>query len=1044
MSNQMESLCGKLAQNLKQQPGSIFSKTIIITQGGGMNDWLTRNITETNGVFANYAFQNQDGFMGQVYELLTGEKLRSNRDAIKFGVYGWLDDETFKEDFPDVATYYKDNDLRRIQLSEKIADLFDQYQLYRIDMISKWESGQTDTDKPDSEKWQMWLWQQLKISSKATLRGEIYNKLKSEENQKLLKNTFPAIHLFGISIYTNFHLEFYKQLSKHIPVHFYLCLPSQEKDYKNTLLESFGTKAKELLEQFKGIKEKEADFNVEETGTLLNRLQQSILNNEELTAKEKELTEKAAADSIQVTSHFTPVREVEALYNYLLDLFENDRKTQSLKPRDVLVITPDINKYEPFIKAVFRNAPVNLPIRVSGAAKNTGDSITAALELIVNMGEEDLTSEKVAGLLEQNRIGKAYRIEDTSYIRGAISKAGIRFGRENSLNDDTHYVSWKYGLEKIILGYAMLTDDAFNVSDRLTEEEKEYLGETMLTNYPYKDAEASASHDLLRLKAFVDDLQNLFDEQGKPRTLAEWKLLLLEEVMEKMVWSNDFSKEDRNERNEIYRALGFTERLDGAATEKVPWAVFVNELKKRLFTESREHELNSGAITFTSAIPSRGLPYKVIAFIGLDNGVFPRQDQHLGFDLMGNDYQPGDRSKKEADKSLFLDTLMSAREKLYLSYIGQSVKDNTEIPPSIVLDTLMDYLGLQAVKHPLHGFSNRYNNKELFTYLYNTPPNENVHKTNNQKTSSDLNKDDAPKEEIWVNDFVKFFEAPIDWYFNKVLGIKYDGGEDDTLPETELFELDTLQIWKIKNELLKYKGNLDKEITAFIQEHIEKGELPLKNMGRATVEKFKEIIQPLREVYLELTDGKEEKSFSIDLDVDGLRITGIIDNVFDKEYIHVGTSTSGNIDKYKVRAYLKALLLYAAGEITSARLLALENEGDNIKVIDLAIPKVEPGCAKEKLFELIEYLKKGKPQPLIFSLNATKPPEGVQLITTESVLNVLRAEAKGNKYADMPPNKYVSALLETGYLERISEKDVDQIKKIAGLLNLSQQENEGA
>jgi len=680
ISNQMETLCGKLAANLNPESGSIFNKTMIITQGGGMNNWLTGKMTETNGIFAHYEFQNQDGFLGQVYELLTGEKLRSNRDAIKFGVYRLLETDDFKNKFQSVADYYEGNDLRRIQLSEKIADLFDQYQLYRSEMIRKWESGQTDTDKPDSENWQMWLWQQLGIPSKATLRDKIYDKLESVENRELLKNTFPAIHLFGISIYTSFHLEFYKRLSEYIPVHFYLCLPSEEKDQKNSLLESFGTKAKELLEQFAGMKTELKDFPVTDNNTLLGRLQNSIVNN-------KELTEKGPDDSIQVTSHFTPVREVEALYNYLLDLFENDG---ALKPRDVLVITPDINKYEPFIRAVFRNAPVKLPHRISGAVKTTGDSITASLELISNMSEEDLTAENVVGLLEQNRIGKAYRIEDTSYIRGVINKAGIRFGRKNSLNDDTHFVSWKYGLEKIILGYAMLTEDAFDVSHRLEDEEKELL-DGRLTNYPYRDAEASASHDLLRLKAFVDDLQSLFDEQKTPRTLAEWKLLFLESVMGKMVWSNDFDKKDREERAEIYRALGFTERLDeAAAAEKVPWQVFLNELKKRLFTESREHELNTGSITFTSAIPAKGLPHKVIAFIGLDNGVFPRQDHHLGFDLMGNDYQPGDRSKKEADKSLFLDTLMSARQKLYLSYIGQSVNDNTEIPPSIVLDTLMD------------------------------------------------------------------------------------------------------------------------------------------------------------------------------------------------------------------------------------------------------------------------------------------------------------------------------------------------------------------
>ena len=1013
-SSQMEILSEKLAENLNRQPGSIFSKTMIITQGGGMNHWLTGKITENNGIFAHYGFQNQDGFMGQVYELLTGEKLRSNRDAIKFGVYRLLDSNQFKDQFKDVAGYYEDNPLRRVQLSEKIADLFDQYQLYRTEMIQKWENGQKDTDKPDSENWQMWLWQKLAIPSKAKIRDKVYDVLKSEESRELLKKNYPEIHLFGISVYTNFHLEFYKRLSDYIPVHFYLCIPSQEKDHKHSLLESFGTKGKELLEQFAAVEKESADFPLMDKGNLLNRLQDSIVNNEELTGKDKD-------DSIQITSHFTPVREVEALYNYLLDLFENEK---ALKPRDVLVIAPDINKYEPFIRAVFRNAPVKLPHRISGAEKTTGDSITASLELISNMNEEDLTAENVVGLLEQNRIGKAYRIEDTNYIRGAINKAGIRFGRENSLNDDTHYVSFKYGLEKIILGYAMLTEEPFDVSYRLSEDEKEFLGEAGLTNYPYKDAEASASHDLLRLKAFVDDLQEFLDEQQTPRTLAQWKLVFVEKVLDKMVWSNDSDKEDRLERNEIFRALGFTERLDeAAAAEEVPWQVFYNELKKRLFTESREHELNTGSITFTSAIPARGLPYKVIAFIGLENGVFPRQDHHLGFDLMGNDYRPGDRSKKEADKSLFLDTLMAAREKLYLSYTGQSVKDNTEIPPSILLDTLMDYLGLQAVKHPLHGFSNRYNDEELFTYLYNTEPDPNVHKTKEPDDSTD-----EKTEEIRVNDFVKFFEAPIDWYFNKVLGI-YLGDEDEgILPETELFELDNLQKWQVKRKLLNYQG----EISDFIHQEIQQGNLPLKNLGQATVEELNERIEPMKNKFRELTKEKKEESVAIEITLDGIRIRGIIDEVYGDQFITCNFSESKSQEKNQVKAYLKSLLLCATRKMSIAIQI-------NMDGTEQEHPVTGTQEALSKLKDIVKYLKEGEKAPLKFTLNALKAKKKEDPVTIDSVIEKFKSEAEGspNSKPPYPPNKYLQILQDENYFEDFSDEDLNKLKTLAGLLNLN-------
>jgi exodeoxyribonuclease V gamma subunit len=562
------------------------------------------------------------------------------------------------------------------------------------------------------------------------------------------------------------------------------------------------------------------------------------------------------------------------------------------------------------------------------------------------------------------------------------------------------------------------------VSHRLTEEDK-------LTNYPYRDAEASASHDLLRLKAFVDDLQNLFDKQGEPRTLDDWKKLFVEEVMEKMVWSDDFSKEDRNERNEIYRALGFTDRLPPDVADKaVPWPVFVNELNKRLFTESREHALNSGAITFTSAIPSRGLPYKVIAFIGLDNGVFPRQDQHLGFDLMGNDYQPGDRSKKEADKSLFLDTLMSAREKLYLSHIGQSVKDNTEIPPSILLDTLMDYLDLKPTEHPLHGFSNRYQkeDKKLFTYLYNTEPDPNVHKTKGAETASDPEKTEHPKEEIWANDFVKFFEAPIDWFFKKVLGIYLDGDDDDTLPETELFELNALQQWGFKNELLKLKESSAEELDALLQKFIKECKLPLKNLGRATLEKLQEEIKPIEEKLKEETKNKTLESKLADIEIENIRIRGEFENVYSGKIVSWAFSDG---QKYELRGFLASLLLSFNGQISSA--VHIKKDG-NVKVIQV-MKGDEPS---DRLKKLLGYLEQGKKAPLKFSLGAAKAIKDQDINdekTLKKALEAFRKEAY-KLYEDDTENKYTQVLFDEGYFDDLSREDLKEIQELAGLLNL--------
>ena len=101
-SSRNERLCEKLAENVKGETGSLFQKTMIITQSGGMNAWLTTQLAMENGIFAHYEFANPDGFMGKVYELLFGEKFPSGNDAIRYTLYNLLGSEEFIQDFPEV------------------------------------------------------------------------------------------------------------------------------------------------------------------------------------------------------------------------------------------------------------------------------------------------------------------------------------------------------------------------------------------------------------------------------------------------------------------------------------------------------------------------------------------------------------------------------------------------------------------------------------------------------------------------------------------------------------------------------------------------------------------------------------------------------------------------------------------------------------------------------------------------------------------------------------------------------------------------------
>ncbi|WP_163103843.1 exodeoxyribonuclease V subunit gamma, partial [Acinetobacter baumannii] len=79
---------------------------------------------------------------------------------------------------------------------------------------------------------------------------------------------------------------------------------------------------------------------------------------------------------------------------------------------------------------------------------------------------------------------------------------------------------------------------------------------------------------------------------------------------------------------------------------------------------------------FCTLMPMRAIPFRLVCLLGMNDGDYPRQQSPLDFDLMRNDYRPGDRSRREDDRYLLLEALLSAREQLYVSWVGRSIRDN--------------------------------------------------------------------------------------------------------------------------------------------------------------------------------------------------------------------------------------------------------------------------------------------------------------------------------------------------------------------------------
>ena len=136
----LEVLCDTLTKNIRETDTGIFSKNTIVTQSQGMNAWLKTELTERNGILVQTEFLNIDSLFSAVYKLVYNEPVKNNTSDIKYKLYSLLELDTFKNQFEDVSNYYVGNAKRRFDLAAKIADLFDQYQIFRPELLQLWEN----------------------------------------------------------------------------------------------------------------------------------------------------------------------------------------------------------------------------------------------------------------------------------------------------------------------------------------------------------------------------------------------------------------------------------------------------------------------------------------------------------------------------------------------------------------------------------------------------------------------------------------------------------------------------------------------------------------------------------------------------------------------------------------------------------------------------------------------------------------------------------------------------------------------------------------
>ena len=884
--------------------------------------------------------------------------------------------------------------LKRYQLSGRIADTFDQYLLFRPQMMLAWEMEQED-------HWQAVLWREIIKEGEKEHRAALAAAfMKVLEDPSFRMHDIPErISVFGISALPRFHVQVLAGIAQLTKVNLFLMNPSREywgdilsdwaikraieKEDKedlsteelhlergNALLASMGTLGRDffnLVNEF----DCEEVFSFDDPGdqTLLSCIQSDILNlRDRGQGSYKKKTLSREDRSIQIHSCHSPMREIEVLHDYLLDAFE---RNPDLLPKDVLVMTPDIETYAPYVQAVFdipAADPKKIPFTIADQSIRKESGISDTFLSILDLCKGRTLASQVLTILESPAVRRRFGLSDgdLELVCKWVEDTRIRWGMDGPSRGDLGLPplrdnTWQAGLERLLLGYAMHATD-------------EELFNGLL---PYDRIEGGETLVLGKFLEFVERLFLQIRSFGRSRTVTQWSAMLMD-LLDQFFLPDEETGSEMQMIRSLLKDLGDVAEIAGFG-ESVDINVITWHLGHHLEREGFGFGFITGGVTFCAMLPMRSIPFKIICLVGMNGDSYPRQSRPLGFDLMAQNPQPGDRSRRNDDRYLFLEATLSAREALYISYVGQSIQDNSTVPPSVLVNELTDYLeqGFEfeegeilkqiVTEHRLQAFSPEYFQDKVKQFSYSE---ENllvaqrsleVREKPLPFISMGLSEPGEEWKTVDLKDLCSFWSNPTRFLLTKRLGM--DLGEKTSLVEdTESFEIKELEKYLLEQTLVE-REVMSGDLKGFLPLAKASGLLPHGTVGECVYQNLSQGVERFVQKTRTCREGKKTEPLEVDLNVADFKLIGRIDSVFADRLLQYRYA------KVKSRDYLRLWIHHLVLQC------AEDAQYPRISVLAALHPTKGEPClwqyesvknSEELLKELLEHYWKGLVKPLHF------------------------------------------------------------------------------
>ena len=746
-SNKLEHLSFLLTTLLKQQPTGVFTPETILVESPGMQHWVSMQLAKEQGIAMNIDFPLPVRFMWNTARAVLSEDKVPKQSSYRREVLSWRIDKILNDNdgaensaFEQVNTYWRgagseqEQGVQRLQLATALADVYEQYLLYRPDWLFAWERNERVVFD-DMEVWQSEIWRRL-VSEQPLHPARLHQLTLEALASGSVPDVLPErVVVFAINTMAPQLIAFFDALAQYIDIHIFHLNPSvnywgdaktnteqaialrseglekwMQQTQSNPLLGNLGKQGRELfnllteLETFEVSAFDAPIYPLDATGastdivkslTLLNYIHDDILQGVHPAPLNVDGGDNfrrdvvQGDDSVTIMCTHSALREVQVLHDHLLHWLSQD-KTRT--PSDILIMCPAIENYAPFVDTVFHRVgtksiagagPTRLPCSIADRSPMDAEPLIAAYMALLQLPDSRFGVSDIMDYLQLDTVQKRFVLSqgDLDQMTEWLKQAHIHWGldkqhkltvTEGVAQDETY--SWWWGLRRLLMGM-LASDNEMIIDDLLT----------------IPDVEGQSAVTLGKLIEIVDLLGQFAKTLTTPRSPSDWAKALIE--------LRDACFQPTREQEHSWDLIGTVAADLAARCEEAGYNYELglrqirDLLLNRFSSPDAGNHFMTGQVTVCSMLPMRSIPFKKVCILGLNDSEFPRKTTPLGLDLMASATRRiGDRSRRLEDRYLFLEAIISARESLYLSYQGNDVTNNSERQPSLVLAEFLDML----------------------------------------------------------------------------------------------------------------------------------------------------------------------------------------------------------------------------------------------------------------------------------------------------------------------------------------------------------------